>query len=244
MNDNEASRFDFSIAVLTAAATCVAFAMAIFTLPRSGPFCADDCVSYPYTDIAPYIPADFLWMYPALLPAPLFVILLNGLHERATIDRRRFSRVALAFGAMAAAILTAIYFIQLRFVQPAVLAGEFDGLSPWTQYNPHGVFIALEEAGYMLMGMAFLFAGLAVSANTGLLRAVRALFLIGFAAVAGAFVILSVVYGFDLEYRFEVAAITVDWTVVILTSILLAVAHRRDIGRSSAVGPQITRTTR
>ena len=46
---------------------------------------------------------------------------------------------------------------QLRFAQPAVLTRELDGLSPWTQYNPHGVFIALEDAGYVLMGVAFAF---------------------------------------------------------------------------------------
>lgn len=163
-------RFDLMIAVLTVAATLVAFGVAILTPPKGGPFCTAGCVQYPYTDIAAYIPRDFLWMYPALLPAPLFVILLSGLQERAPIDRKRFGRVAVAFGAMAAAILTAVYFVQLRYVQPAVLRGELDGLAPWTQYNPHGVFIAMEEAGYTLMGIAFLFAGLAVSRENRLLR--------------------------------------------------------------------------
>jgi hypothetical protein len=44
-------------------------------------------------------------------------------------------------------------------VQSAVLRGEFDGLAPLTQYNPQGVFIALEEAGYTLMAVTLLFAG-------------------------------------------------------------------------------------
>ena len=165
-------------------------------------------------------------MYPGLLPAPLFVILLIGLHGRTSVDRKPFTRVAIAFGAMAATMLTAVYFVQLRFVQPAVLRGELDGLAPWTQYNPHGMFIALEEAGYMLMGAAFLFAALALSIENRLMRAVRIVVLVGFVSVTTAFVALSVLYGFDVEYRFEVAAITIDWTVLIVAGALLAIAYR------------------
>jgi hypothetical protein len=64
--------------------------------------------------------------------------------------RERFSRIGVAFGMMAATLITADYFIQLRVVQPAILRGELDGLAPLTQYNPHGVFIALEDAAYLL----------------------------------------------------------------------------------------------
>ena len=128
-------RFDVIVAALTAVATSVSFILAILTPPKGGPFCTAGCVEYPYTDIAAYIPRDFLWMYPALLPAPLFVILLSGVHERAALDRKPFGRAAVAFGAMAATILTAVYFIQLRYVQPAVSRGELDGMELWTQYN-------------------------------------------------------------------------------------------------------------
>lgn len=227
-------RFDVIVAALTAVATSVSFILAILTPPKGGPFCTAGCVEYPYTDIAAYIPRDFLWMYPALLPAPLFVILLSGVHERAALDRKPFGRAAVAFGAMAATILTAVYFIQLRYVQPAVLRGELDGLAPWTQYNPHGVFIALEEAGYALMGIAFLFAGLVSSRDSRLLRAVRMVFLAGFTSVTAAFVVLSTAYGFDVEYRFEVAAITIDWTVLIVAGALLAIACRRRSEAASA----------
>jgi hypothetical protein len=225
--DTRTARFDFIAAMLTAIATSIAFVLAILTPPKSGPFCTENCVGYPYTDIAAFIPRDFLWIYPALLPAPLFVMMLNSVHERATTDRMRFSRLALAFGAMAGTILTAVYFVQLRFVQPAVLKSELDGLSPWTQYNPHGVFIALEEAGYALMGVAFLFAGLAMSTDSRLLRAARTIFLVGFGSIATAFAALSIVYGADVEYRFEVAAISIDWTILIIAGTLLAIAYRR-----------------
>lgn len=182
---------------------------------------------YPYTDISAYIPRDFLWMYPALVPAPLFVILLSGIQERAMAGRKRFGGLAVAFGVMAATLLTADYFIQLRVIQPAVLKGELEGLAPLTQYNPHGVFIALEEAGYLFMAVAFLFAALALSARNRLYRATRWVFAGGFTAAMLLFLVLSFAYGLDVEYRFEVAAITVDWTVLIVVGTLLAFAYRR-----------------
>jgi hypothetical protein len=224
-------RFGFWISTLTAVTTAITFVMAVLTPPKAGPFCTDDCLAYPYTDFAAYIPRDFVWMYPALLVAPLLVTLLATMHERTPPPWRPFTRSALAFGVMAATTLTAAYFIQLRFVQPAVLKGEFDGLAPLTQYNPHGVFIALEEAGYTLMAVTFLFAGLALPKTSRLERALRWILVGGFVAVAVLFVVLSVVYGMALEYRFEVAAITVDWTVLIVASTLLAILYARSVQR-------------
>src|SRR5687768_18094074 len=71
MTSRGGDRFEFWAAALTAAVTLLTFILAATTLPRSGPFCVDGCVGYPYTSIAAYIPRDFLWMYPALLVAPL-----------------------------------------------------------------------------------------------------------------------------------------------------------------------------
>jgi len=224
-------RFGFWISTLTAITTAVTFVMAVLTLPKSGPFCTEDCLAYPYTDFAAHIPRDFLWMYPALLVAPLFVMLLTTMHQRTPPARRQFTRIAMAFGVMAATILTADYFIQLRFVQPAVLRGEFGGLAPLTQYNPHGVFIAFEEAGYTLMAVAFLFTGLALPGASRLERALRWILVGGFVTVAVSFVVFSIVYGIDVEYRFEVAAITVDWTVLIVASTLVAVLYARSVER-------------
>jgi len=225
------ARFEFWVAALTAVTTAIAFVVAVLTPPKGGPFCVENCVGYPYTDIAAYIPRDFLWMYPALLTAPLFAMMLNGIHDRIAEDRTRFSRVAMAFSLVTATLLTADYFIQLRVIQPAVRKGELDGLAPLTQYNPHGVFIALEEAGYLLLAVAFLFAGLAIPTRNRLHRFIKWVFGVGFTAVVVLFVGLSMAYGFDVEYRFEVAAITVDWTVLIVTAIPIALVHRQQLSR-------------
>jgi hypothetical protein len=239
------SHFDFWVAVLTAVTTSVAFGIAVATPPKSGPFCVDTCVGYPYTDFAAYIPRDFFWLYAGLLPAPLFVMVVNGIHARAAATTKRFSQLASAFSMMAAALLTADYFIQLRVIQPAVLNREVDGLAPLTQYNPHGLFIALEEAGYLLMAIAFGFAAAALPAQHALLRIVRRIFVAGAVAVLLLFVGLSIGYGFAIEYRFEVAAISVDWMVLIVTGTLLAHAYR---SASEVFGPletvQTAETTR
>jgi uncharacterized membrane protein len=70
-----------------------------------------------------------------------------------------------------------------------------------------------------------------VSARDRLHRSVRWVFGTGFAAIALALVALSIAYGFEVEYRFEVAAITVDWTVLIVTGALLAGIHARQVNR-------------
>jgi hypothetical protein len=44
------------------------------------------------------------------------------------------------------ALIAGDYFIQLTVVQPSVLQGKVDGLLLWSQYNPHGIFIALEAS--------------------------------------------------------------------------------------------------
>jgi hypothetical protein len=77
-------------------------------------------------------------------------------------------------------------------------------------------------------------AGLALSTDSRVLRAVRTIFFLGFASVVTTFVALSGMHGFDVEYRFEVAAISIDWTVLIAAGALLAIAYRTPSRRSSA----------
>ena len=220
------STFDFRTAVLTAALTLVAFAIAVATPPLSGPFCVAGCVTYPYTDFASRVPRDFLWMWPALLVTPAFAVLAGSVLERAPAERRRHGRLGFGFALVATGLLTAVYLVQLRFVQPAILLGETAGLEPWSQYNPHGVFIALEEAGYLLIALAFPFLALALPRTSALERAARRVLMTGAGAMLAFLVGLSIRFGMAVEYRFEVAAITVDWTVIIVVGVLLALRWR------------------
>ena len=88
-------------------------------------------------------------------------------------------------------------------------------------YNPHGVFIALEDLGYLLLGLALIAAAGVFSGRSRLARGLRRLLLVGGAFTVIVLPVLAVVYGTDLEYRYEVAAIALTWITLIPGGILL-----------------------
>jgi hypothetical protein len=222
-------RLSLWTAILTAVLAVVSLGMAVTTLPRSGPYCQGDCVGYPYTDVAAYVPRDYLWMYPAVVLNLLIVALVECIHHWAPSSRQVLSRIGVAFTVTGAAILVVDYASQLTFLQPALLLGETEGLSPWTQYNPHGVFIALENVGYVLLNVAFLFMGVViVGLPERLWRAAGWVFVAGGALTLAALVLYSVLYRARLDYRFEVAAIGVTWVVLIAAPVLLSIALGRN----------------
>ena len=233
------------IAVLTALMAVIYLAMAITTLPHSGPYCRSDCVGYPYTDVAAFVPRDYLWMYPALVLTLLAVVLMESIHHQLALGRGLLSRIAVAFTTMGAAILVVDYASQLTFLQPALLLGETEGLSPWSQYNPHGIFIALENIGYGLLSFAFLFVGAAmVGTPWKLWPAAGWVFVCGGALVLAALVLYATVYRVRLDYRFEVAAIGVTWLVLIVAPVLLSVAlvRTRPLDNDHAARPGMSRS--
>jgi hypothetical protein len=53
--------------------------------------------------------------------------------------------LGIVFATISCTLLVGDYFIQISVIQPSLLKGETDGIALLTQYNPHGIFIALEE---------------------------------------------------------------------------------------------------
>jgi len=80
------------------------------------------------------------------------------IHYYAADDKKLFSQIGLSFAVVYAAVITTDYFIQWTVVEPSILSGETAGLALFTQYNPHGLVVALEGLGYLMMNGAFLFA--------------------------------------------------------------------------------------
>lgn len=223
-----ANRLQCWAAVLTSVLTAATFATAFATPPRSGPFCAmNACVTAPYTDVAAFFPRDYLWMYPALLVTALFVVLMACIHHYASADKKLFSLIGVCFAVITAAVIMVDYFMQLTIIQPSLLKGETVGLSLLSQYNPHGVFIALEALGYLMMSVAFVFAAVAFTGQDWVERTIRWLFMAGFTLAVGLLIVLSLRYGNDLDYRFEVVVIAIDWTVLIIAGGLLSVVFKR-----------------
>lgn len=167
-------------------------------------------------------------MCPAFLFALIFVVLVACIHASASDEKKVFGQIALSFALISAMVLAIDYFIQLAVLKPALLKGETEELSLFSQYNPHGIFIAFEDLGYLMMSVAFLFSAMVFDGRTRIERAIRWLFIISFVLVAGSLVILSLLYGKDLGYRFEVAAILINWTVLIVSGVLLSVFFKRE----------------
>lgn len=217
----------FWIGILLALSAAIGLGLAVTTPARSGPLCmTETCITFPYTDVAAFVPGDYIWMVPALLMALLFPMLVVGLREYAARETQFYAQIALVLAVLAAAALTSDYMIQLLVVQPSLVLGEVQELSLWSSYNPHGIFILLEDLGYLLMGTAFLFIGLSLNSAGKFERFLRWLFIVGGVATLSAFIVFVAIYGFFIEYRFEVAAIVITWGVLIVGGLVFALWFR------------------
>ena len=142
-----AARLGFWAAILTVVVVAVFAVAGIATPARSGPFCVTACVVYPYIGVAQFIPGDYLWLLPGILLAPTFVVLMACIDAHAAESKKLYSRIGLSFALVYAVVILVDYFLELTVVLPSLQAGETAGLSLFTQYDPHGLFIALETLG-------------------------------------------------------------------------------------------------
>lgn len=225
-------RLGFWTAIGMTLSTMAALGLGATTPPRSGSNCpnqfVDECITAPFTDAAAFVPRDYYWMYPAFLMVLLFVVLVVCIHYYADPDKKVFSHIALCFAVISAIPLSIDYFIQLAVMQPSLLQGEVAGLAPFSQYNPHGIFIALEDVGYLLMAVAFLFVAPVFDRRERIERILRWLFIVSFILAAGSLLIMVLLYGPNLGYRYEVVVIIVDWLTLIVAGLLLSLVFRRD----------------
>lgn len=222
-----ASRIGVPVAVAVSCLAAFGFLLGISTLPRSGTFCTGNCIAYPYTDAGAFFPRDYLWMVPGILLVPAFTVLLACLHFCVPAGKRPFSLIALCFSSAAAVVITIDYFVQLVVMQPSLLHKELDGIPLWTQYNPHGMFIALEDLGYLLLAVGFLFAAAAIPRTVppGItLR--RTLAITAGLAVLG-FVGMAAWFGVELALPVELLLITVVWIGLVIIGILASLFLRR-----------------
>jgi hypothetical protein len=219
-----AARLGFWAAILTVVVVAVFAVAGIATPARSGPFCVSACVVYPYIDVAQFIPGDYLWLLPGILLAPTFVVLMACIDAHAPEPKKLYSHIGLSFALVYAVVILVDYFLELTVVVPSLQAGETAGLSLFTQYDPHGLFIALESLGYLMMTVAFLFAA-PVFAGGRAERAIRGLFVLSFVLAVASFVGLAVL-GHDLV-AFEVTVLMITWIVLFASGTLLCGVFRR-----------------
>lgn len=136
------------------------------------------------------------------------------------------------WGVVSRSVLGADCLVQLQTVQPSLLKGESQGLTLLSQYNPHGIFIALENFGYLAMSLAFFLLAFSLERGGGIPRAVRILWIASASLSFAAFFLLVAHYGNNLEHRFEVAVILINWPVLVISGLLLSIRFARSGTRS------------
>jgi hypothetical protein len=216
------------VALATAIAAAVSLAVAVTSPARSGPNCRGSCIGYPYTDAAAFVPRDYLWMYPATLVCVLAVGIAVCVHAWTPANRAPLALAGVCFAAIGAGALVVDYGVQLTVAQPALLRGEIDGLSVWSQYNPHGIFIALEDIGYATMAIALLLLGLVLWAGkgSGSTRVAAWAFTVAGAATLILLPVLATAYRSNLDYRFEVYSVVITWLGLICGGLALSLRRR------------------
>jgi len=212
--------------------TIITFGFAMIAIPPAGPYCPADCMEYPYADLLNYYPRDYYWMYLAVFQLFAFIIFIVSIHNNAPAEKKIFSSSGVVFALISVIVLLADYFIQFAVVPVSVMKGETEGISLLTQYNGHGIFIALEELGYFTMSISLFFIAPVFPPVKGLNQSIRLVLLIPFVLNVLSFIFYSIRYGIDRSYRFEVASITIDWLFLIAAGILVAVWYKRIIRKS------------
>ncbi len=226
---NHASSLGYYVSLSLSFCTIIALLRGVLTEPYSGPFCqAEHCYTYPYHDVTERFPRDYYWMGPAILMYGLYLLLFICIHQTTPTKKQIWTLMALCVALLSTGIMWSNYFLQLTIIQPSLSKGEVDGISLMTQFNPHGVFIALEELGYLLMAISF---GVVVpvweNRHDGVERALRWIHGGSCLLAIGSFGALCYKYGNQREYLFEVAVITIDWCTWIVSGFLVSIVLRR-----------------
>lgn len=221
------SKFGFYISIITTIITVVTFAIAINTPPLSGPFCTGSCFEYPFADIASRFPRDYYWMYPAIVLSLFYLVMMACIYQITPNSKKVFALVGVLFSTMSALILSVDYFVQVSVIQPSLLAGENEGIALLTQFNPHGIFIVLEEIGFFLMILSFFALFPLFNGENLLERTIRYTIITGFILAIISFTLVTIILGIHREYIFEVIIISITWIELILLGILFTRYFRR-----------------
>ena len=226
---NTPNKFAFYSTLSLTILTIITFGFAMIAVPPSGPYCPGNCMNYPYHDLLTYFPRDYYWMYLSVFQLFSFLIFTISIHFIAPIEKRVFSFISVAFALISSTVLLIDYFIQFAVVPISIAKGETEGIALLTQYNGHGIFIALEELGFISMSIALFFLGFIFSSNNRLNKSIRWLLFLPFILNILTFAYYSFKFGIDRSYRFEVATISINWLFIIVSGILISIFNRRII---------------
>lgn len=106
-------------------------------------------------------------------------------------------------------MLAGDYFIQFSVIPMSLVNSETEGLAMLIQFNPHGVFLALDELGYLVMSLSFLFIAFSFANRNRLETTVRWIFFIAFVLAIASLALISIRHGLAREDRFEVIVLSI-----------------------------------
>jgi hypothetical protein len=224
-------KFGLYSSLLLVIMTIITWSFAMIAVPPAGPYCPGDCMSYPFLDILSYYPRDYYWMYLAVFQLFAYLLFIVSIHFIASIEKKLFSFVSVAFSLISSIVLLIAYFVQFSVVPMSMMKGETDGIALITQYNGHGIFIAMEDLGYITMSISFLFLAFIFSMKNRLEKSIRLILIMAFLFTVVSFIYYSIEFGIDRSYRFEVATITINWLVTITAGILISILIKKRLKR-------------
>jgi len=103
---------------------------------------------------SPYTFCQFL----AFLTPPLFVLLINSVHDNTSDVKKSLTRASLCFSLIFATLSSIHYFVQFTAVRLGMLHGHTDGLEQFIQLNPDSVIVAINMLGWtVFFGLSSLF---------------------------------------------------------------------------------------
>ena len=225
----EELKVGFVSSLVFTALTIIGFGFAMIAIPPSGPYCPGNCMEYPYQDLLEYFPRDYIWMVVISFQLIAFMVFTVAHHFNAVKRMRIYSFISVTLASMTTTVLLANYFVQYTVVPISMMKGQTEGISLLTQYNGQGIFIALEELGFILMSLVFLFLSPVFSGKSRLEKTLSWFCRIPFLLIVLSFVYYAIQYGLDRDYRFEVAAITIDWLSAIVIGILSSIYFLKEM---------------
>lgn len=211
-----------------AVSTIVTFAFAMIAIPISGSNAPEGSqFAYPFLNTLGQFPRDFIWQYLALFQIIAFLFFVNAVKANARPENRLYANFSGHLAILSAGILLANYYTQSMVVPSSLAAGHTDGIGLMIQYNPYGLFIALEELGYILM-CASLLALVPVFSKSKAGFPIKLAIILSSALVLAAFVLITAIFGLDKQDRFEVAVITIEWISLIVIGFMASGLFRRE----------------
>ena len=210
------------ISLFLAIITLIAFAFAMVAIPISGSNApANNNIHYPYLNTFSQYPKDFIWQYIVLFQLIVFVLFSLILKQNVENNKRLYANISNSFALLSAVVLLITYYCQVMTVPVSLAKNETDGLALIIQYNPHGLFIAMEELGYILMNLALAALIPIFSGRKNGSFSIRLLLIISFLSAVVVFITISILFGLEKQDRFEIAIISIDWLTLIALGILL-----------------------